>query len=627
MEKQFKNRKPHFTSPPILHTAPGKLSLHPDGFGFFNADTAEMTSIFIPNQKTGGTLPDDRVEVTWDTSRDKPFALSLSVLSRAARDFAMVTTKTAQGVSLVPFSPWLVNFKCDIPTELSKAVNDSVQGDLWRVSFDGKDLGSTLKVTVLECVGNLYTIKGRHTANLIDGGHEWSAPPTPAQFVDKDAALRTDWTSHTFVTVDGKNTKDFDDAVNVSASNQGWVVRVAIADVSAYVEEGSDLDLAAKLRGSTVYLPSDVRPMFTSELADGVCSLVEKEPRAVLGVTLRYDLNGVMTHPPEFEQATICVARRCLFEELEHWASEGIAPPNASDAVLDVFSNWQSWLSGQEKQEDMTFPWQQSEHYIVVSDDLRVECVQNEPTPLASKMVERAMVAANRAAAQFLHQAHGVGAFRNHQEPDWSKGQEALEKVEWEGEYPPKGNAKDWWVKAFEKFKGKSESWILAKAWAQMQTKASYEVSNQGHHALAADAYTHFTSPIRRYADVAVHRAIKSVLQKTPFDAAQWESVVLACNQANKRSRTIERGVRQYWMAKWWSQQPKFTPTEGVVRAVKKDGTAVVNTQTFGSSGLVVPQFNASGHEEDDWAVGQRLLLECTDVKDSTVYFRTRRPK
>ena len=622
MEKQFRKKTYTSGAPLKLQSAQGHLSLHPDGFGFFNTDAADFTSVFVPNSKTSGTLPGDRVEVTWDTNRDKPFASSVAVVAREARDFTMVVAKTQQGTTLLPFSKWLVNFRFDVPTSLIQSVNESSAGDLWRVHFDGKDLGGTVKAKVVEKVGHVQSVKGLHTANLIDGGHEWSAPPSASALTDKDSTWRKDWTSLTFVTVDGKNTKDFDDAVNVEATPSGWVLRVAIADVTAYVEEGSEMDVAAKLRGSTVYLPSDVRPMFAAELADGVCSLIEGKPRAVLGVSLHYDLDGKLTSAPVFEQATIKVARRCLFEELEAWVSEGAVPSDASDEVLSVFENWQSWLSGQEKQEDMAFPWQQSEHYIVVNDSLEVECVQNEPTPLASKMVERAMVAANRAAAQFLHQAHGMGAFRNHQEPDWSKGQEALEKVEWAGDFPPRTNAKNWWHKAFETYRGKSESWVLAKAWAQMQTKASYEVSNQGHHALSADAYTHFTSPIRRYADVAVHRAIKSVLQNTPFDAAQWDSVVLACNQANKRSRTIERGVRQYWMAKWWSQQPKLTQTEGIVRAVKKDGTAVVNTQTFGSSGLVVPR-----DEEVDsqtWAVGQKLKLECTDVKDSTVYFRTR---
>jgi ribonuclease R len=229
-------------------------------------------------------------------------------------------------------------------------------------------------------------------------------------------------------------------------------------------------------------------------------------------------------------------------------------------------------------------------------------------------MVEIAMIAANRAAAQFVFDAYGVGAFRNHQEPDWSRGPDTLAKLGWEGELPPKKDAKAWWKNAFEKFAGTPGAWLLAKGWAEIQTKAQYETENQGHHALAAEAYTHFTSPIRRYADLHVHRAIKKAIHADALDKASWMEIVEMCNQGSKRAKSAERSTRQHWMNLWWSQQPKDYEVKAVVKSVRKDGSAMVNTMAYGTSGLV----EANGEE---WTLGQDVIVKYKKTQGSLVVF------
>ena len=583
-----------------LKTEQGYVSLNPNGFGFFKPK--EGNSIFIPAKMTKGLLPFDVVEVTWDPSEERPRAQKVWIKERLPRKFAF--TKTARG--FVPCSQWNVDFRFNITVEDSESIQ---LNDVVMFGFDGIQKTPTIKVDYIEVIGSLLNFKNRHTAHLIDNIH----PTEDCSLINFSCTEEvSDLTHLPFLTVDGNSTKDFDDAVYVEKTTAGWSVSVAVADVSAVVAKGSDLDILAKQKGSSVYLPTDVRPMLPREISESACSLLENQVRRALVVTLLYNAEGALLEKPLFQEAQIKVARRCTYEEVENW----LIGEFVFDAPFDlIFKEWRSWQETLEVKEEAVFPWRRSEHYIHISDAGIVSCIEPKQTPHASKMVEVAMVAANRAAARLLFDVYGFAAFRNHAEPNWEQGPSALEKEGWLNTLPPKENAKQWWINAFKEYDGKEEAWVLARAWSKIQTPAQYQVKNDGHHALDSDAYTHFTSPIRRYADLEVHRAIKKALRNENYEASDWEAVVDYCNKAMRRAKNIERDVKSYWMGIWWSQQDVNLTASARVKAVRKDGSAFVTTDLFGSEGLV------AAPENSFFKLGQLINVKFNQLVDRELHF------
>lgn len=583
-----------------IKTERGYISLNPNGFGFYKS--TDGISIFIPIKMTKGLLPFDLVEVSWDSSEERPRAQKVWIKERLPRQFAFI--KTEHG--FVPYSKWGVDFRFNISVELSESVQ---LNDVVVFGFDGVQKTPTISVDYVENLGSLNNFKNRHTAYLIDHNH----PVVNNSFeVEIFESFAKDLTDVLFVTVDGNSTKDFDDAVYVEKTNEGWRVSVAVADVSSVVPKDSQLDVLAKQKGSSVYLPSDVRPMLPKEISEHACSLIEGMERQAVVVTLNYGKDGVLLSKPVFQEALIKVARRCTYEEVESWLQGQFV----FEAPFDViFKEWKQWQETLEVKEEAVFPWRRSEHYIHISETGVVSCIEPKQTPHASKMVEVAMVAANRAAARLLFDVYGFAAFRNHVEPNWEQGPSALEKEGWENEMPPKENAKQWWINAFKEYDGKEESWVLARAWSKIQTPAQYQVKNSGHHALDSDAYTHFTSPIRRYADLEVHRAIKKALKNEVYEASDWEGVVDYCNKAMRRAKNLERDVKSYWMGIWWSQQDENLTASARVKAIKKDGSVFVTTDIFGTEGLVesTPDLN--------FKLGQLLAVKFNKFVDGSLYF------
>jgi ribonuclease R len=614
----FKNknkRDSHFNqTPQNLTKSIGTISVHPDGFGFFShKDDPLQPNVFVPANLVGGMLPTDVVEIEWSKDDERTKAYTCKVVQRNARKFAIVhTTRDV----LIPLSAWGVNLSVKHRTQCTIPDEDQV----WIASFSGDNTTGNIDVLMDKCIGPISSWKNRHTGLLLDAEHpseDINAQNMEASAKDAVASMQDDeranWSSLTFLTVDGENTKDFDDAVCVSPrSDGGWKVRVAIADVSSLVKVGSDLDVAAQARGATVYLPGDVRPMFPSYLSDGACSLIEGVDRNVLGVSVNFSKDGEVVGEAEFSMTKVKVSARLSYQDVEEWHA-GIEK-EFDIRVQQCLESWREWSESQIQAEDVLFPWQKSEHYINVDVNGIVSCETSKPTPKASKMVEIAMVAANRAAAQYIHRMYGIGAFRNHKEPDWLAGYDFLEKAGWPAGMPPTANAKQWWVDAFKKAEGRSDAWMLAQAWTKMQSAAEYQVENKGHHALAASAYVHFTSPIRRYADLEVHRAIKAAIMGETYDTKRWEGVVSDCNISMKRSKQIERQIRSLWMSKWWSQQSPEFKTSATVRALKRDGAAFIITDAYGSEGLLIPG-------DTEYEVGSKVEVKLYRVNGANVLF------
>ena len=321
---------------------------------------------------------------------------------------------------------------------------------------------------------------------------------------------RTDLRHIPFVTIDGADAKDFDDAVFAEPIEQGWRLIVAIADVSAYVEAGNALDLEAAKRGNSVYLPGTVVPMLPEALSNGVCSLVPDEDRASLAVEIIIDHQGVkQSH--KFIRALIKSHARLTYDAVQSVytgdADEAdIKAP--SGALHHLFGAWHLLIKDREKRGTLNL--NVPEKRVSINESGAPSHIEIRHQLEAHRLIEEFMILANICAAEELESRQQLVVYRTHDKPDMEKIEglrelaEALEIPFAKGQVisPHRFNA------LLEKVKDTPEEQMVNDAVLRCQSRAVYDCENKGHYGLSLLRYAHFTSPIRRYADLLVHRAL-----------------------------------------------------------------------------------------------------------------------
>lgn len=360
-------------------------------------------------------------------------------------------------------------------------------------------------------------------------------------------AERRDFRGLPIVTIDGETARDFDDAVLAREQADGsWELQVHIADVSQYVQPGGGLDLEARLRGTSVYFPDRAVPMLPQELSTDICSLKPKEDRLVLSCLMRIDAHGVVLGY-EVTEGVICSARRMTYTQvqaiLDGDAAVGAECADVAAEVEGMYRLAQVLNKKRERRGSIDFDLPEA---VIEFDEAGVmQGVRRAERKWANRLIEEFMLAANECVASWLEQLEAPSLYRIHEKP------EARKVVEFEevaasfgyslgvGNLPVKqirtrGERRDargqgkaarvhevaeeiqvsprMYQKLAEKIAGKPEERIVAYLMLRSLKQARYSEKNEGHFALAAPTYTHFTSPIRRYPDLIVHRVAKALL-------------------------------------------------------------------------------------------------------------------
>ena len=320
---------------------------------------------------------------------------------------------------------------------------------------------------------------------------------------------REDLTALPLVTIDGETAKDFDDAVYAEKRRGGWRLVVAIADVAHYVKPGSAIDVEAVNRGTSVYFPERVIPMLPEELSNELCSLKPEVPRLALVCDMEVSKKGnVVGH--QFYEAVIYSHARLTYTEVEAFLDG--AKPKWSDAVLkSVDTLHQVYLalrSARENRGALDFPTHEG---AIEFQDGRVSGIGPVRRLVANQVIEEAMIAANVSAAQFLESVEVPSLYRVHEPPDPMKLEELTQMLAYAGVRLKAGDVapKDLQQALLTLPKG-ANKWLFGQLALRTMQQAVYTPENKGHYGLALERYMHFTSPIRRYPDLLVHRAIKS---------------------------------------------------------------------------------------------------------------------
>ena len=352
-----------------------------------------------------------------------------------------------------------------------------------------------------------------------------------------------------FVTIDGESAKDFDDAIYARKGKQGgWILYVAIADVAHYVPVDSPIDVEAQRRGNSVYLPDFVVPMLPEALSNGICSLNPSEDRLVVACEMKIDSSGKI-RKYEFYDAVIHSVGRLTYTEAQRITTGWLpARSNAINNSLTAFyALYQSRRQHREERGALDFSFHEAYIKVVDGNPFQV-CVHQQND--AHRMIEEAMIAANICAARYLHE-HGLNPmYRIHDKPD-NDSISTLQQVLTQNklQYDKKiTNSPKAFQTVLEHLRHSLDpSWIWEFQVLRALTQAQYSFDNRGHFGLALTDYAHFTSPIRRYSDLYVHRQMKSTFKqeshsREPVSTALTE-LALVLSKRERRAEIVSRRV------------------------------------------------------------------------------------
>ena len=362
------------------------------------------------------------------------------------------------------------------------------------------------------------------------------------------------------VTIDGEDARDFDDAVWAEPAEEGWRVLVAIADVAHYVRPASALDREAWARGNSVYFPDRVVPMLPEALSNGWCSLRPAEDRGCLFVEMRFDKAGTKTWH-RFGRGIMRSWARLTYDQVQaaHEAAtdpEGVPPGQ----VAQLYGAFHALLAARERRGtlDLDVP----ERRVLLDERGRVQAVVPRPRLDSHRLIEEFMVAANVAAAEELEKLRQPCMYRVHDRPSDEKLEGLRQFLAGLGvKLAPRDriHPRDF-SRVLDLVKEKPEARLVNEAVLRGQSQAAYSPDNIGHFGLALTRYAHFTSPIRRYADLLVHRALVAGLKLgrdgiAEEEAARFPDTAEHITQTERRAATAERDAVDRYLAAWMAER------------------------------------------------------------------------
>ena len=363
------------------------------------------------------------------------------------------------------------------------------------------------------------------------------------------------------VTIDGEDAKDYDDSIFSEAdqnknNKDGWHIIIAIADVAFYVQSGGELDRTARERGNSTYLPDQVIPMLPEILSNGLCSLQPNKDRACIAIHIWINKSGEMINT-RFERALMKSCARLTYKQAQS-AHEGktdrITKPIMDTVIKPIYGAYQALL--EKRKERGTIEIEIPENKIVFDKDGKVDSVAIRERLDSHKLIEEFMISANEAVAKELSSNYYPCIFRVHKQPTESK-LEILEStlstldIHLPKNIKPKPKH---FRDILDKAKNKNVFTLVNELVLRSQSKAEYSPQNTGHFGLGLRNYTHFTSPIRRYSDLIVHRALISKL-KLGSDGldnptkSRLEEISAHISETERRSEAAEREAFERFMA------------------------------------------------------------------------------
>src|SRR6201993_4497964 len=518
-------RKDLYVLPAEADLVTGKLSVHPAGYGFLTSEKPSESDVFIAAENVGIAMHGDRIvarispEPPAGRIKGRREGRVIRILERA-HDTVVGTLQRSQNFYyVVPDDPRFVHdiyvrpvaAEEDQRSRTIATVGDKVVVRLadWQsrhVNPEG-EIVEVLGPASAPGVDVLSIIRKYHLPTEFPSDVLEQAERIPESVDAQQISGRKDLRNQFIVTIDPDDARDFDDAIHVEKlPNGGWQLGVHIADVAAYVEPGSALDREGRRRGNSVYLPDRVIPMLPERLSNGVCSLKPEVDRLTRSVFIQFDKRGV-TKSTRFARSVIRSAHRLTYKEA--YAILTSPPRDRLGERLHLAWELAALLRRKRFEHgalDLDFPevkvWVDTH-----GKPVRLERVENDES---HQLIEEFMLAANEAVARELKKRAIPTIYRVHENPDPEKLAEYREFVFSFGYKVGDLTHRTELQRLLAEIRGKPEEQALKVGLLKSLKRARYDPRPLGHYGLAKANYLHFTSPIRRYADLVVHRALGS---------------------------------------------------------------------------------------------------------------------
>ncbi|MBT5983667.1 MAG: ribonuclease R [Thiotrichales bacterium] len=407
----------------------------------------------------------------------------------------------------------------------------------------------------------------------------------PTKVLSKDKENRVDITNLELVTIDGEDSRDFDDAVYAIPSKKGWKLIVAIADVSHYVKEGTELDTESLERGNSVYFPHRVVPMLPEVISNGLCSLNPEVERLCMACEMEIDSVGSLLEY-KFYPAVMLSHARLTYTEVNEMLENKKSPlrkkySNVQENVDFLYGLYQTLRISRQKRGVMDFD--RIESQILFDDKGKIENIIARKRNDAHKLIEECMLMANQAAAKYLQRENEDFLYRVHPKPTSEKVEvtrQFLNAIDLRLEGGLEPDSSDF-AKLLKNAIGREDENIIKTVVLRTMKQATYTPKNEGHFGLAFEDYTHFTSPIRRYPDLLVHRAIKrSLLNNHREQSNRMVEMGAHLSMTERRADDASRDVEQ-WLKCEYMRDKVGESFSGVISGVAGFGLFVELTDIF----------------------------------------------
>ncbi len=583
----IENRRGEFCLAEKLHLLTGTVSGHSDGFGFVRTDNIG-DDVYLSAREMRSVIDGDRVaiKVVGKDRRGRLEGRVVEVLERGLSEVAG-QFKRERGIGIViPDNP-KVSHRILIPKGASAGAKPGQVVVAQFVDYPTDVEQPTGKV--VRIIGEPEK-KGIATDIAIhSNGIPTVWPKDVRESIKKlgstvQAAAkkgRVDLRDTPLVTIDGADARDFDDAVFCEKSGSGWRLLVAIADVGHYVDSGSPLDKEAIKRGTSVYFPDRVVPMLPEVLSNGLCSLNPDVDRLCMVCDMKLSADGKVTRSKFYEGLMRSAARLTYGQVnglLTKESGHGV-PMDLHKPLKSLHDLYRAMARARQRRGAIELDIPQTR--IELDDKGEVKRIQTVARNDAHKLIEECMIAANVQAAKFLHRHRIPGLYRIHAKPDPDRFDDLRQFLLSLGLKAPHSEHVEprQFNRILEQIKGRPDADAISMAMLRSLAHAEYNPKNIGHFGLALDAYAHFTSPIRRYPDLLVHRALRHIVRggkagNYAYKPAEMERLGAISSAHERRAEDATREV-EAWLRCQYMLDKIGEDYDGVITGVTNFGVFV----------------------------------------------------
>ncbi|MFC3770549.1 ribonuclease R [Paenibacillus sp. GCM10012303] len=551
----IRTRTERYGVPERMNLLKGKLQAHAKGFGFLLPDDKEHPDIYIHANDMNGAMNGDIVLARITSKSAAGGRLEGEVVRIVTRAIKQIvgTFQSFESYAFVIPDDKRITKDIFIPKDYfegavtgQKVVVDIVTYPQGRAAAEGR---------VVEILGHkddpgvdiLSIIRKYQLPEAFPEEVTAEAEGVPDSISEGDLRGRRDLRDRTIVTIDGEDAKDLDDAVNVELlPNGNYLLGVHIADVSYYVRENSPLDREAYNRGCSVYLVDRVIPMLPHRLSNGICSLNPKVDRLTMSCEMEFDADANVVRHDVFTSVIKTTERMTYTNVRKILAGEDEEVTSRYADLVDFFKLMEELAMKlrrkRMKRGAIDFDFQESK--ILVDENGKPTDIVKRDRSIAEQIIEEFMLAANETVAEHFHWLKVPFLYRIHENPDGDKLQHFMEFITNFG-YVVRGKGNTVHPRALqtllEEIRGTKEETIISTVMLRSMKQAKYDANSLGHFGLAAEYYSHFTSPIRRYPDLIIHRVIREVLENGSLSELRHEYLGGRMDDIAKQSSERER--------------------------------------------------------------------------------------